>query len=266
MSNIIMYQVDAFAKRVFEGNPAAVCPLEQWLPDTTLQAIAAENNLAETAFVVLRGEEYSIRWFTPRMEAPLCGHATLAASFVLFSILGVDKDEIRFTSQAGPLSVRRDGKWLAMDFPAYALEEIEVPGRMLDAFDISPDKVFRTREDPNYHLIYRSSDEVRKLMPNLSFLEQWPNYGFAVSGPDRQYDCVSRYFAPGAGIPEDPVTGSIHSALVPYWAEQRGKNRIHGYQASARGGELLCDYRPEARRVIIRGEAVLYLQGTISIP
>jgi PhzF family phenazine biosynthesis protein len=266
MLNIPIYQVDAFANRVFEGNPAAVCPLENWLPDATIQSIAAENNLAETAFVVPEGESFRIRWFTPRHEAPLCGHATLATAFVLLHVIGVEAKALHFQSRSGPLVVQQDGDWLVMDFPAYEMQPVEAPADILAAFAIPPTHVFRTLEDPNYNLIYEQAEQVRAMQPNLAQLEQWPHDGFAVSAPDDHFDCVSRYFAPGAGIPEDPVTGSIHSALVPYWSQVLGKNTIHAYQASARGGELHCEYHPDRQRVTIRGKAALYMQGTISLP
>lgn len=266
MVNLPIYQVDAFANAVFEGNPAAVCPLESWPSDETMQAIAAENNLAETAFVVPEGDGYRIRWFTPRHEVPLCGHATLATAFVLFNAIGVDTPTLHFQSRSGPLAIRQEGEWLAMDFPAYAMQAVETPTDFLAAFDIAPAHVFRTHEDPNYYLIYERGEQVRALQPNLSLLEEWPHDSFAVSAPDDQFDCVSRYFAPSAGIPEDPVTGSIHSALVPYWAEVLGRSTIHAYQASARGGELHCEYHPDRQRVTIRGKAVLYMQGSLVLP
>lgn len=266
MVTLPIYQVDSFTDQLFKGNPAAVCPLEHWLPEDIMQAIAAENNLAETAFVVREGDIFGIRWFTPRHEAPLCGHATLATAYVLFECLGVKQPELHFRSRTESLYVKRDAGWLVMDFPAYRMLPLETSSDFLQAFNIQPLALYHTNEDPNFYLIYENAEQIRALKPDLSMLEQWEHNGFATSAVDVYYDCISRYFDPGAGIPEDPVTGSIHSALVPYWAQRLGRNAIHAYQASARGGELLCEYHPERDRVTIRGKAILYLQGTIMLP
>ena len=263
-----IYQVDAFASDVFRGNPAAVCPLEHWLPDATMQAIAAENNLSETAFVVpVDGDTYHIRWFTPRREVPLCGHATLATAYVLLDQLGVVKDRVVFQSKSGLLPVEKDGVWLAMDFPAYTFQPSSLDANLLSAFDTPPAAVYKGGDyETRYYLVYESEDVIPAMRPNLSLLEAAAPYGFAITAPGSEYDCVSRYFSPSAGIPEDPVTGSLHSSLVPYWAGQLGKNTIHAYQASARGGELRCEYHPDRERVTIQGQAVLFLQGMLTLP
>ena len=267
MKSIPIFQVDAFAQDIFQGNPAAVCPLESWLPDATMQAIAAENNLSETAFIVPDGDSFHIRWFTPRREVALCGHATLASAYVLLDQLGLPADRVTFQSQSGPLTVERDGAWLAMDFPAYHFSEAELPADLATAFDIAPSAVYKGGDyETRYYLLYESEQIIRAMRPNLSLLESAAPYGFGITAPGETYDCVSRYFSPGSGIPEDPVTGSLHSSLVPYWARRLGRNEIHAFQASARGGELRCSYHPERERVTIRGQALLFMQGTLRLP
>ncbi|MEL6406711.1 MAG: PhzF family phenazine biosynthesis protein [Chloroflexota bacterium] len=264
---IPIYQADAFTNVPFKGNPAAVCPLDTWLPDETMQAIAAENNLSETAFVVREDDDYRIRWFTPRREAPLCGHATLATAYLLFTQRDINATELRFQSLSGPLTVTRDGDWLAMDFPAYHFAPSELPSGISDAFQIAPSAVFKGGSyETRYYLLYEDEQAIHDIQPNLTLLESAAPYGFAITAPGKQYDCVSRYFSPSAGIPEDPVTGSLHSSLIPYWSKRLNKKDIHAYQASARGGELRCTYHPERERVTIRGQAVLVLSGTLRLP
>jgi len=263
-----MYQVDAFAHAVFRGNPAAVCPLEEWLADDTMQAIAMENNLSETAFVVpMSDNQYQIRWFTPRREVPLCGHATLASAYVLLHVLKWQTEQVIFQSKSGALTVNTDGDWMTMDFPAYHFQPSSLDEHILSAFDVAPTAVFKGGDyETRYYLVYDSEDVIPTMKPNMSILETATPYGFAITAPGKDYDCVSRYFSPSSGIGEDPVTGSLHSSLVPYWAKQLGKNSIHAYQASARGGELRCEYHPDRERVSIHGQAVLYLRGEISLP
>lgn len=264
MQQLQLFQIDAFANEVFHGNPAAVCPLEKWLNDATLQAIAQENNLAETAFFVPKYDGFHIRWFTPKHEVPLCGHATLASAFVIFTELDPKRQSVGFESRSGPLQVMRKRSLLTMDFPAIPMKPCHrPPDILLQGLNIQPQEVFSVEADPNYYAIFEAEDEVLSIEPNLNLLEQLHPYGVIVTAPGKNSDCVSRYFAPSYGIPEDPVTGSIHCALVPYWAHQLNKSHIHAYQASPRGGELYCEDKGE--RVIIAGNAVKYLTGNINI-
>lgn len=265
MPKLQLFQIDAFATSLFKGNPAAVCPLDIWLDDSMLQAIAQENNLSETAFFVPQGDDYHIRWFTPVHEAPLCGHATLASAFVVFTELDPRRQSVRFESKSGTLEVTREDSLLRMDFPAFQMEPCQhPPDSLLKGLGKQPQAVYRVEADPNYYAILETEAEIHALQPNLSLLEEVDPYGVVVTAPGQNSDCVSRYFAPSYGIPEDPVTGSIHSALVPYWAKQLNKSKIHAHQASARGGELFCEDRGD--RVSIGGYAVKYLTGTIFIP
>jgi len=266
MTALPLFQIDTFTGQVFQGNPAAVCPLEYWLDEAILQAIAQENNLAETAFFVPQGDGvFQLRWFTPRYEVDLCGHATLAAAFLIFTELEPTRQSVQFESPSGPLWVtRRDDGRLALDFPAQPWQACTQPPALLrQGLDQMPQAIYQVDRDPNYFAIYEDEDVVRRLQPDLGMLEKLHPYGVVVSAAGREFDCVSRYFAPSYGIPEDPVTGSIHCALVPYWAEVLGRRRVRAYQASTRGGELLCEDRAE--RVIIAGFAVKYLAGEIFI-
>jgi PhzF family phenazine biosynthesis protein len=257
---IPIFQVDAFTDRVFSGNPAAVCPLDAWLPDTTLQAIAAENNLSETSFLLGRGGDYRIRWFTPAIEVDLCGHGTLASAHVIFRHLEPAVDEVRFASRSGPLAVRRQGDLLRMDFPALEATRCPPPAGLEDALGARPDEVWRARD---VMAVFENEDEVRSLCPDMSRLAAVDAFGVMATAPGRTVDFVSRFFAPAEGIPEDPVTGSAHCTLVPYWARRLGKTSFHSRQVSARGGELFCELL--GSRVAIAGRAVTYLQGTIEV-
>jgi len=264
MKPLQIFQIDAFTKTIFKGNPAAVCPLEQWLDDAMLQAIAQENNLAETAFFIPTDQGFHIRWFTPRHEVPLCGHATLASAFVIFTELERKRISIRFESKSGPLIVTRQGLLMVMDFPAYPMVPCQDPPKLLlKGLKHPPQEVFLVEADPNYYAVFAIEEDVRAIKPDLNTLEQLHPYAVVVTAPGNKTDCVSRYFAPSFGIPEDPVTGSIHSALVPYWANRLGKSKIHAFQASLRGGDLFCEYL--GKRVRIGGYAVKYLTGMISI-
>lgn len=257
---IPLYQIDAFANRLFSGNPAAVCPLEAWLPDATLQSIAAENNLAETAFFVGRGGAYQLRWFTPVTEVDLCGHATLASAFVVFGVLEPSLDEVRFETKSGPLSVARDGELLALDFPSRPPVPCAAPSGLIEALQATPRELLKARD----HLaVFESEDEVRSLRPDMERLKRVDCFAVIATAAGREADFVSRFFAPAVGIPEDPVTGSAHCTLTPYWARRLAKTRLQARQLSARGGELLCEDLGE--RVRIAGRAVLYLEGAISI-
>lgn len=260
-----LYQIDAFADRVFRGNPAAVVPLEAWLPDTTLQAVAAENNLAETAFFVPDGAGYHLRWFTPRQEVPLCGHATLASAYVILRHLTPEASRVEFSSLSGRLTVTRDGDGFTLDFPSLELDPVpEPPGQLLLGLVRQPMEVFRVgTADPNYYAVYGGEADVRALKPNLAVLESLHPFGVVATGPGTATDFVSRCFAPSYGIPEDPVTGSIHCALTPYWAARLGRSELTAWQASERGGLLRCRLR--GGRVYLTGPAVQYLEGTIRI-
>jgi PhzF family phenazine biosynthesis protein len=255
-----LFQVDAFTSRVFAGNPAAVCPLREWLEDATLQAIAAENNLSETAFFVGGAGEYALRWFTPSAEVDLCGHATLATAHVILRHLEPGLGELRFTSQSGPLLVRPDGDRLSLDFPTRAPKRCHpVPG-LAEALGKKPLETWASRD---VMVVLGSEAEVRALRPDMTRLLALDRFAFAVTAPGDTVDFVSRFFAPNLGVPEDPVTGSTHCTLIPYWAERLGKTRLLARQVSPRGGELLCEL--QGPRVSIAGQAVTYLAGTIEV-
>jgi PhzF family phenazine biosynthesis protein len=262
MTELTLYQVDAFARRVFEGNPAAVVPLDDLLPDPLMQAIAAENNLSETAFFIRSGDEYKLRWFTPATEVDLCGHATLASAFVVFEFIEPERDTVVFDTCSGPLTVgRRDGL-LAMDFPSRPPERAEPCGGLLEALGGNPREVWAARD---YMVVYGSESEVRELAPDMRRLAEADRFAVIVTAPAETegYDFVSRFFAPAQGVPEDPVTGSAHCTLAPYWAQRLGKRRLRARQVSARGGDLVCEWKGE--RVEIAGSAVLYLKGVIRV-
>ncbi|HYL73171.1 MAG TPA: PhzF family phenazine biosynthesis protein [Bryobacteraceae bacterium] len=256
---IPVYQVDAFSSRVFSGNPAAICPLEQWLPDEQMQAIAAENNLSETAFFVRNGDGYALRWFTPKVEVDLCGHATLASAFVILNRLAPG-NSVRFETKSGTLVVTRDGDLLSMDFPARPPAECAVHPQLLAALGAQPEMVLGARD---YLVVYGSEDEVRALDPDMEMLKRIDRFAVIVTAPGKDADFVSRFFAPAKGVPEDPVTGSAHTTLIPYWSKRLGKKKLHAYQVSPRGGELWCEDRGE--RVTMSGKAVQFLEGTITL-
>lgn len=258
---IPLYQVDAFTDRAFAGNPAAVCLLDAWPEDALLQSIAAENNLSETAFLVKDGARYALRWMTPVTEMELCGHATLAAAFVIFNFVDPVLDEVVFDTLSGELRVRRDDKQLHMDFPALPPLPCACPPKLLAALGKPPQEVLRS---PPYYLArYDSANDIRALQPDMEKLKAIDLMGAIVTAPGDAEDFVSRVFGPKVGIPEDPVTGSAHSVLIPYWAARLGKQRLHARQVSARGGELFCELR--ADRVDIAGQAVLFMQGEIRL-
>lgn len=258
--NIDLYQVDAFTSRVFGGNPAAVCPLAAWLDDGLMQQIAAENNLSETAFFVPEGDGYALRWFTPVAEVDLCGHATLASAFVIFNELEPERQTVTFSSRSGPLHVRREGALLELDFPVWPVEPCADSELLTRALGAPPAELLAAQD---YLAVYESEEQVRALRPDMGLLSQIDRRGVIVSAPGARSDFVSRFFSPAFGIPEDPVTGSAHCALVPYWARRLGRQRLHALQVSARGGELFCTLRGE--RVGIAGSAVKYLAGQIAI-
>jgi PhzF family phenazine biosynthesis protein len=257
---IPLYQIDAFTSRLFSGNPAAVCPLEDWLEDGVLQAIAAENNLSETAFFVQRGERYHLRWFTPTVEVDLCGHATLASAFVILNELEPSRDAVVFDTLSGELRVSRDGGLLSMDFPARPPEPCEVPPKLVEALGRAPQATLASRD---LMAVFATEDEVRSMAPKMAVLAEVDAFAVIVTAPGKEVDFVSRFFAPRAGIDEDPVTGSAHSTLVPYWAKRLSRPTLHAWQVSPRGGELWCEDR--GNRVIIKGNSVRYLTGAVQI-
>jgi PhzF family phenazine biosynthesis protein len=259
---IPLYQVDAFTSRLFSGNPAAVCILDDWIEDRILQSIAAENNLSETAFLVRSDEGYDLTWFTPVAEVALCGHATLASAYVLFDERGWPEENIHFrTRSSGVLIVTRRDHLIEMDFPRKPPAPVETPRELEGALGVAPRQVFGSEED----LLVTLADEreVRSVQPEFAALGRLDFRGIIITARGDHSDFVSRFFAPRYGIPEDPVTGSAHCVLVPYWAGVLGKKELHAFQVSRRGGELFC--REEGRRVKIAGSAVLYLEGTITI-
>jgi len=256
-----IYQIDAFTRTPFSGNPAAVCPLDTWLDDATMQNIAAENNLAETAFIVPRDEGYDLRWFTPAVEVDLCGHATLAAAYVVLNHLQPDLDSISFETKSGKLVVTRDGERLSMDFPTRAPTPIPVSDALSDALGLAPSEVHLSRD---VLAVYEDEATVRTLSPDYTrLLALDEGFGVIVTAKGDTVDFVSRFFAPKAGIDEDPVTGSAHCTLVPFWAERLGRSELVAHQISPRGGELHCEHRGE--RVIISGHCVLFLTGSIHL-
>lgn len=255
-----IYQVDAFATKVFEGNPAAVCPLNEWLSDEVMQNIAMENNLSETAFFVNQGESYRLRWFTPETEVDLCGHATLASAHVLFEHLGYEEEVIRFGSNSGELRVQKDGDRLVMDFPTSELEESEVPSELEEALGALPTELFRADD---YLYIVDSEQQIRALDPDFRLLKQVNTRGIIITAPSEEFDFVSRFFAPAVGIDEDPVTGSAHTMLAPYWSKRLGKDKLIGRQISKRGGTVYCHQKGD--RVELGGEARTFMKGQIII-
>jgi PhzF family phenazine biosynthesis protein len=257
---IPIYQVDAFANRLFAGNPAAVCPLTEWLDDRTMQSIAAENNLAETAFFVRNGDGYDLRWFTPTLEVDLCGHATLASAFVVFEYLDPAAEAVRFRTRSGELVVRRKGELLSMDFPARSPKQCAPDAALAAALGRPPGELQASRD---YLAVYESEEDVRALAPDMKALAAVGHFAVIVTAPGRAVDFVSRFFAPASGVDEDPVTGSAHCTLVPYWAKRLQKDELRALQVSSRGGELFC--RNLGERVEIAGRAIPYLEGHIKI-
>jgi PhzF family phenazine biosynthesis protein len=261
---IALYQIDAFTNRLFGGNPAAVCPLDRWIPDETMQAIAAENNLSETAFFVATADDFEIRWFTPVAEIDLAGHPTLATAYVIFEILEPVRASVRFHSRsAGTLTVTRAGDKLRMDFPSRPPEPRPGLNGVEAALNISPVEVLAARDG---FAVFRSEDEIRALKPDFSKIAELDCMGLiatAPGAPESGTDFVSRFFAPKQRINEDPVTGSAHSTLIPYWAKKLGKQRLFARQVSERMGEIWCEDLGE--RVGISGQCVRFMEGTITL-
>lgn len=255
-----IYQIDAFTETIFGGNPAAVCPLEKWLADDILQKIAMENNLAETAYYVKKDNTYEIRWFTPTVEVDLCGHATLAAAYVLFTYEGHTSDNVEFHSpRSGKLTVTKNKELLTLNFPSDPLQKITVSEEMKKGFDQQPVEVFKGKTD--YMFVFNDETQIQKLKPNFQELSKWDVRGVIATAKGEKSDFVSRFFAPQSGIDEDPATGSAHTTLTPYWADRLGKNELSAIQLSARKGYLSCKFLKD--RVEISGKAKLYLIGEI---
>lgn len=262
MSRVPLYWVDAFADAVGEGNPAAVCPLEDWLPDDVLRAVAAENGLSETAFVLTDRDPMDLRWFAPAGEVELCGHATLAAAFVVLTLLEPQREDVTFATRAGDLTVSRQGDGFTLELPVLSMRrEKTVPRHLAAGLGAEPSGVWSTADDPNYVAIFGSEEDVRALEPDLSRLERLHPCGVAVSAPGESVDYVCRYFAPGYGIPEDPVTGSIQCSLGPYWAHRLDRSDLAAAQLSRRGGRL--DIQVAGDRVRITGRVTCYMTGAI---
>ena len=259
-----LFHIDVFTDGPFTGNPAAVCPLKAWLDDELLLAVAAENNLSETAFFVPDGEHYRLRWFTPRCEVNLCGHATMASAFVLLKILEPQREFVSFATRSGVLTVRREQDLFSMDFPALPPWPCPAPPTaLIEGLGAQSQPVSTVQIEDNYFVVYKSEDEVRRVHPELRLLEKLHPAGVAVTAPGNECDFVSRYFVPSYGIPEDPVTGSTHCSLAPYWSRILGKASLHAQQVSERGGDLWCELAGD--RVVLKGKAVLTLQGSLLV-
>jgi PhzF family phenazine biosynthesis protein len=259
--NVPIYQVDAFSSKLFGGNPAAICPLDHWLPNATLQSIAAENNVSETAYYIPKNGGFHIRWFTPGVEVDLCGHATLASAHVIMDIRReVTGGRVSFESKSGELIVTRQDDLYALDFPARPPIETKFDNKLFEALGAQPKMVLGARD---YLCVFETEAEVRALKPDMQKLAAIDRFATIVTAPGTDCDFVSRFFAPAKGVPEDPVTGSAHCTLTPYWATRLGKSKLFARQVSPRGGELWCEHRGD--RVTIAGRAVKYLEGTIVV-
>ena len=257
-----IYQVDAFTDKLFQGNPAAVIPLKEWLPRPLMQEIAQENNLAETAFFVKTGDTYDIKWFTPLTEVDLCGHATLASAFVIYQLLGYTADSISFNSNSGTLTVFRKDDKLVLDFPVAPFEPVTIPEGLIYGLGNSvPSEVYQAKDD--VMAVFDTQDDIVNMQPDFSILKKVKARGIIVTAPGEEVDFVSRFFAPQSGINEDPVTGSAHTKLIPYWANRLGKDELFAIQLSQRGGELWC--KRKGNRVEIAGYCRLYLTGEIEV-
>lgn len=257
---LTLYQVDAFSRQPFKGNPAAVCPLDEWLPDELMQNIAMENNLSETAFFVEQESGYRLRWFTPATEVDLCGHATLATSHVIFKHLGFDRDSICFDTNSGELNIRREGDRMVMNFPAAEVKPVETPALLEEAVGLPAREVYK---DTDYLYVVESEEQLRNLDPDIRLMKEADARGIIVTAPGHEADFVSRFFAPAVGVDEDPVTGSAHTMLTPYWSSRLGKEELVGRQISRRGGTVFCTMKEN--RVELGGHACTVMQGEMSI-
>lgn len=262
MKTFPFYQVDAFASELFKGNPAAVIILDYWLDDLILQRIGAENNLSETAFLVKADGHYELRWFTPMVEVALCGHATLASAHILFKYFETEAVRLEFeTRHSGSLFVERDGSRLVLDFPADKIKPVDLPAAFIEAMGENPTEIYKGRSD--YMLVYENQRQIEELTPDFYRLKSFESRGIIATAPGDDVDFVSRFFAPAIDIDEDPVTGSAHTTMAPYWAERLNKCELSALQVSARGGELSC--RVKGNRVLIGGDAVIYLEGKVNL-
>jgi len=257
---LTLYQIDAFAKKSFEGNPAAVCPLKKWLPDNVMQSIAQENNVSETAFFVRKRKDFHIRWFTPKREVDLCGHATLASAYVIFNLLDYLNEMITFKSKSGDLYVSRHKEWLVMNFPSQPPVLCEVPEEILQAFGKKPVECLKAED---YLLVFENEEDVLSADPDFELLKKLDLRGVIITSRSEKFDFVVRFFAPKFGINEDPVTGSAYTQLMPYWSPKLESAMLHAKQVSPRGGEVFCENQED--RVTIAGTAVKYLEGKINI-
>ncbi|MDD2358583.1 MAG: PhzF family phenazine biosynthesis protein [Thiovulaceae bacterium] len=255
-----IYQIDAFAKHIFEGNPAAVVPLEAWLDDDVMQKIAMENNLSETAFFVKEGAKFHIRWFTPTDEVDMCGHATLASAYVLFEILNFQDETILFSSKSGDLHVRKDEEMFVMDFPSQELLTCKLPDVWHEAFEVQPKECYKSMD---YLLVFENEEDLFHAKPDFEKLKNIDARGVIVTSKSKEYDFVCRFFAPKIGVNEDSVTGTAFTQLVPYWSRVLNKDEFGAKQVSKRGGEVFC--RLSEERVEIAGYGVKYLEGTIEV-
>lgn len=259
---LTIYQVDAFTEKLFSGNPAAVIPLENWLDESLMQQIAMENNLSETVFFVRSKKasaDFEIRWFTPEVEINLCGHATLASAYILFNFLSFAKDEIRFSSLSGILNVKKENELICMDFPSWKPERLDIyPGEL--SMILGGAEIVGVYKNRDLLVELMNEDTVKKCNPDYSLMKKHIDK-MIITAPGKNVDFVSRFFAPGAGIDEDPVTGSAHSQLIPFWSEKLGKNELHAMQLSKRGGELWCEQKGD--RVVMKGKAVFFMKGEI---
>ncbi|MBR4732511.1 MAG: PhzF family phenazine biosynthesis protein [Lachnospiraceae bacterium] len=254
------YIVDAFTDVVFHGNQAAVCILDEWLPEKMMIDIAAENNLSETAFAVKVADGYDLRWFTPGGEINLCGHATLATAYVLFKYYEKDAGRIVFHTLSGDLFTGRRGDCIEMDFPVYGLNKVPVTNEMAAAMGAAPKEAYLDRD---LLLVYEDEDVIKNLKPDIDKVKLLDGLGVGVTAPGKDYDCVSRFFVPKLNINEDPVTGSVHCMITPYWIKRLGKSSLQAYQASKRGGKLICELRDN--RVIISGRAAIFAVSELMI-
>ena len=257
---IRLYQVDAFTDKLFGGNPAAVCPLENWLTDDLMQKIAEENNLSETVFFVPCESFYEIRWFTPKTEVALCGHATLAAAYVIFNDLNKNTNELVFKSKSGELIVTKDNNYLTLNFPAVPAVRYELDELLSKVFLFKPEEVWKGTD---FMVVLKHEEQVRTFEPNFNLIEKLDSRGLAITAPGEKADFVSRWFGPQVGVNEDPVTGSAHCMLAPYWASRLNKTKLYAEQLSPRIGKIHCEVQKE--RVFLTGQGVLYLKGEIEV-
>jgi PhzF family phenazine biosynthesis protein len=257
---IPLYHIDAFTDQLFRGNPAAVCPLEDWPEDIILQKIATENNLSETAFFVKTEDHYKLRWFTPKIEVDLCGHGTLASAFVIFTYMSSEIEKINFHTKSGILTVEKQNDLISMDFPSRKPEPVDCPPELSEGLGYNPTETLKARD---YYAVFDNPDMIISIKPDFNVLERLETLGICITAKGNDVDFVSRFFAPRAGILEDPVTGSAHSSLIPFWAERLNKKTLHALQMSERGGELFCQDLGD--RVVIAGKARTYSIGVIQI-